>query len=54
MANYSVIIRNGKTGIERKVDEIKAENQKEASKTAIRKWFTEMNMIVEQLIVVRQ
>lgn len=54
MANYSVIIKDSKTGFERKVDEIRAENQIEAKKTAVRKWFTSVNMMVEQLMVVRQ
>ena len=54
MATYNVIIKDCKTGAERKVDEIKAANQIEAKKAALPKWFTHVDMTVEHLMVVRK
>ena len=54
MAKYNVIIKNAKTGEERIVDEIMAASQVEAKKAVVAKWFTQVNMVVEHLMVVRQ
>ena len=54
MATYNVIIKQARTGEERIVDVIKANNQVEAKKITVRKWFTSVNMMEELLMVVRK
>lgn len=53
MTKYNVIAKEAKTGAERILGELKAENQVDAKKQAIRTYFTQINMVVEHLMVVR-
>ena len=53
MTKYTVIAKEAKTGAERTLGELKAENQIDAKKQAVRAYFTEINMIKEHLMVVR-
>lgn len=53
MYKYDVIIRNVKSGIEEKVDQITASSQDAAKRIAVQTWFSQINMINEQIFVVR-
>ena len=53
MTKYDVIIRNVKSGIEEKVDQITASSQEAAKRIAVQTWYSQINMINEQIVVVR-
>ena len=54
MASYYVIIRNPKTGEEKRIGEVKAKNQREAKKAVFPIWFGKVDMTTEQIMVVRK
>lgn len=53
MTRYDVIAKDARTGNERHLNTITAENQVAAKKQAIKLYFTQINMVMEQLMVVR-
>lgn len=53
MTKYDVIVKDTKSGTKRKIGELIAENQIDAKKQAVQKYFTQINMIIEHLMVVR-
>ena len=54
MTKYDVIIRNVKSGIEEKVDQITASSQEAAKRIAARTWYNQINMINEQIIIIKK
>ena len=53
MTKYDVIAQKAKTGEERILATIEAEDQVDAKKKAVREYFGQVNMIQEHLMVVR-
>lgn len=53
MTKYNVIAKDARTGAERVLDTITAKNQVDAKKQAIKAYFSKINMVMEQLMVVR-
>ena len=53
MAKYNVIIRQARTGEQKIVETIKAENEKEAKRYAIKNYLGKFNMVFEHLMVAK-